>query len=190
MFGLDLGFFTINSVYWACLGVGGMLLILTFIFDELFSAIHLDVGGPMTGPVIAAFLASFGGAGLITHEIMGMKPVNSGLASLAFSGLLSVSVYYGFIKVVLAQQGGTETDPASLIGKVAEVIITIPEKASGEITFETNAGRMSGAARSKDGAPIPRNTLVVIERVISGSYIVRPMTTAEEGAGGSSAAQN
>ena len=61
---------TADLVFGACLLIGGGLLLLTLIFDDLFggvlNAIHFgfDLGGVSPTPVLLGFVAMFGVGGL------------------------------------------------------------------------------------------------------------------------------
>src|SRR2546423_8789492 len=62
---------TADLVFGGCLLIGGGLLLLTLIFDDLFggflNAIHfgLDLGGVSPTPVLLGFVAMFGVGGLL-----------------------------------------------------------------------------------------------------------------------------
>src|SRR5438445_11269218 len=76
---------TADLVFGGCLLVGGGLLLLTLIFDDLFggflNAIHfgLALGGVSPTPVLLGFVAMFGGGGLLGIHGFG---VGVGLATL------------------------------------------------------------------------------------------------------------
>lgn len=164
---------SLTMVYWLCLGIGLILVVVSAIFDGLFD-FDVDAGGPLTGPVLSMFLVCFGGAGLITYRTMGMGAVASALSSGIISVMASGAFYYLFYKVLLSQEGGTTFDPTGTVGRAADVITEIPADGMGEITFDASSGRISAAARSVGKVVIPRGTLVVIENVVAGIYLVRP----------------
>ncbi len=172
--------FTIATVFWTCILLGAVLAVISVVFGEIMDFAFDADFGPLSGPVIASFLVLFGGAGLVLYKVMGVGPVASSLGA----GLVSIAgssvVYYVFVKVILSQQGGTSFDPKNTEGVEADVIIQIPAKGSGEITFDHTSGRISGPARSATGQAIENGTLVVIERFIGGTYVVRPMADVKE----------
>src|SRR5207244_6866170 len=79
------GLSTADLVFGGCLLLGGGLLLLTLIFDDLFggflNAIHfgLDLGGVSPTPVLLGFVAMFGVGGLLGIHGFG---VGVGLATL------------------------------------------------------------------------------------------------------------
>src|SRR2546430_10273491 len=76
---------TADLVFGGCLLVGGGLLLLSLIFDDLLggflNAIHfgLDLGGVSPTPVLLGFVAMFGVGGLLGVHGFGL---NAGLATL------------------------------------------------------------------------------------------------------------
>src|SRR2546428_14030989 len=71
---------TADLVFGGCLVLGGGLLLLTLIFDDLFggilNAIHLgfDLGGVSPTPVLLGFVAMFGIGGLFGPDSFGLGP--------------------------------------------------------------------------------------------------------------------
>ena len=77
---------TADLVFGGCLLLGGGLLLLTLIFDDLFggflNAIHfgLDLGGVSPTPVLLGFVAMFGVGGLLgihgfgVFRVTGVRP--------------------------------------------------------------------------------------------------------------------
>lgn len=172
--------FTLSLVYWICLGLGVVLVALSALIGGIFD---FDAGGgPFTGPVVASWLTLFGGVGLLTRDVMGFTPLAStGTAALA-SVLGSSLFYLVFYKAVISQQGSTDYEPEKAVGMEAEVITAIPAEGPGEISFVTNSGRISGAARSADGKPIANGAIVRIERAGGGSFVVRQARPEDAGA--------
>lgn len=165
---------SLELVYWTCIAVGVLLIIVSLVFGEIFG-FGLESGdfGFLSGPVIASFLILFGGGGILLVEVFktsGLLSVGGAFAS-GFVG--SGTVYWITWKLILSQQGGTEYDPKLSVGTEAEVITRIPERGTGEITFDHTSGRISGPARSVTGVAIDRGTVVLIDRFVAGVYIVR-----------------
>jgi len=61
----------------------------------------------------------------------------------------------------------------TMIGVLGRVTSRIREGGTGEITFSQAGGRRSAAARSDDGAPIPRDADVLVTRYEKGIAYVR-----------------
>ena len=167
---------TLELVYWTCISVGVLLIIVSLVFGEIFG-FGLDHGdfGFLSGPVIASFLILFGGGGLLLLEVFHTSGMVSAGGAFASGFVGSGTVYWITWKLILSQQGGTEYDPKLSVGTEAEVITGIPGKGTGEITFDHTSGRISGPARSLSGVAIDRGNVVRIEKFVAGVYIVRKM---------------
>ncbi|MCB2156981.1 hypothetical protein KQI84_19050 [bacterium] len=173
MFGFDLSHVSLDTIYWACLFIGLALMLVSLIFGEILD-FGADTGhGPFSGPVIAAFLSFFGGVGLIGSQVIHLSALGSAMLGLTGSLLGSSIVYFGFYKVLLAQQGGTSFELSDAVGMDAQVFTNIPAEGTGEIVFESNSGRECRPARAIDGKAIPHNSIVSIERVVGGICFVR-----------------
>jgi len=104
---------TADLVFGACLLLGGGLLLLTLIFDDLFGgllgAIHLgfDLGGVSPTPLLLGFIAMFGIGGLLGVHSFGAGVGGATLIALV-AGLLGAGVVFGSFKV-LRQAESTET---------------------------------------------------------------------------------
>ena len=169
-----------SLIYWGCIILGVVMVVISFLFGGLLDlAFDMD-GGPFSGPVLASFLVLFGAAGLILRHGFEFGPVPSALGAGAF-GFVGSAVFYGaFLKLILGQEGGTTYDPALMAGREAEVITGIPANGTGEITFDTSSGRVGGPARSSTGEDIPNHSLVVIDRHVGGTFLVRPLAAPDE----------
>src|SRR5690349_22286834 len=104
---------TADLVFGGCLVIGGGLLLLTLIFDDLFGGLlnvfHMgfDLGGVSPTPVLLGFLAMFGVGGLFGLHSLGLGP---GLATLVGggAGVIGAGVVLGAFKVLGAAES-TET---------------------------------------------------------------------------------
>jgi membrane protein implicated in regulation of membrane protease activity len=140
---------------------------------------HPEVSVPSLSPVtIASFVTAFGAFGLIALGLLETSP-NWSLAW-AIGGALVVAViaHFAFGYFLIRPQGSSEVRTADIVGAVAEVITPIPGDSVGEVAFVAQGGRLTYPAKSASGAPIPRGTTVVIERLSSGIVVVRPQASA------------
>jgi len=168
----------LTLIFWGCLLFGLLMAFISFVFGEVFGfGLDAAEAGPISGPMIAVFLALFGLGGLVVRDLMGYGPLGAIFGAFIFSLVGSAIIYYGGFRLILTQQGGTSFDPSKVENTVAKVITTIPEGGTGEIAFDSNSGRISGAARTVDGSAISGGNLVNIERYAGGIYIVSPFET-------------
>jgi membrane protein implicated in regulation of membrane protease activity len=180
---LPMGSATLSLIFWGCLVFGLFMAMISFFFGEVLGfGLDAAEAGPISGPMIAVFLVLFGLGGIISREYFGFSGGGSIFGALVFSLVFSAAVYYGGFRLILSQQGGTDYNPAKTVGMTAKVITTIPEDGAGEISFDTNAGRISGPARSSGGKVITSGHLVNIDQYAAGIYMVSPLGTPPSGA--------
>jgi membrane protein implicated in regulation of membrane protease activity len=150
---------------------------------------HVDIGGPdlpihgidapdvhvspLSPITIASFVTTFGGIGVLSTQFFDVDPrlslVFATVGGLIVSGLM----FLFYSQVLIRSQGSSEVRRSELIGLEAEVTVPIGENATGQVTYETKAGRMSSMARSLDGQPIRRGQFVQIVRFVGSHVLVR-----------------
>ena len=186
------------DVYIICMAVGFVFTLGSLIFGHLlggghelghFETGHLEGAGghaeaglenngmpgmsPFSPMVIASFVASFGGLGIIFHSI----PTTSSpwvSAPLAIVGAFGIATALFFVLRSLfnATQGSSESSLANVIGLVGEVITPIPEQGVGEIAYVQKGARYSAPAREQTGAPVAGGKAVKIVRVAGSQFYV------------------
>lgn len=160
--------------------VGLALVLLTLVLGEVFEGIFggFDIeagGGMLSGPVLGAFLASFGfGAALIVYT------TGAGAALGALGGLLSGLVVGGIVLAMMRSLVNMPTDEtvntSSLTGASGVVITAIPEDGFGEVTIRHHGSQHKYNARSF--TPVRAGTSVTVTAVLSASAVqVEPATT-------------
>ncbi len=149
---------TLNCIYFSSL-VSGLILALASL---VLSGIGGDSGGDtdfgadgdgsgdltIFSPVtIGAFLAVFGGVGLITSLGFAMDArlglVISGFAAALIS--LLVAIFYS--RLLIELHGSTNISETEMVGVEALVTTPIPGTGLGEVRFEVHGERMSRPAR-------------------------------------------
>src|SRR6267143_3946839 len=96
---------TPDLVFGVCLLVGGALLLLTLIVDDIFGgllgALHLgfDVAGVSPTPLLLGFIAMFGVGGLFGLHGLNASPGTATLVA-TVTGLLGSTVVFGAFKVL------------------------------------------------------------------------------------------
>src|SRR5437773_450453 len=157
---------TADLVFGGCLLIGGGLLLLTLIFDDLLggflNAIHfgLDLGGVSPTPVLLGFVAMFGVGGLLGIHGFG---IGIGLATLVgvIAGVIGAAVVLMAFRF-LRQAESTDTfSLEDMVGSTGRVSVGIPANRFGSALIscagashnmtatadaETPAGRVAPAA--------------------------------------------
>jgi membrane-bound ClpP family serine protease len=171
---------TADLVFGACLLLGGGLLLLTLIFDDLFGgllgAIHLgfDLGGVSTTPLLLGFVAMFGIGGLLGVHSFGAGVGGSTLIALV-SGLLGAGVVFGSFKV-LRQAESTETfSLQDMVGTTGRVSVGIPANRFGTVLISF-AGATHNMTATSD-AEIPAGRVVKVVAIAGDNLVVTPTSS-------------
>jgi len=170
------GLLLMGVVYAAIAGAMGWLADLGGGDVHVDASGHLDAGHPhpVSGTTVATFLTGFGGAGTVCHYVLNW-PVLRGAAAATVSGLALAAAAYFVLELIFTQtQAGSEFSSDELIGREAEVISSLPEGGMGEVSYTIRGQREKAAARSIDGAAVPRGGVVVIDKVVGATVYVRP----------------
>ncbi len=175
------------TVFLGIAAVGFLFLLISLVFGEIFDHFDfahgfdhdLDHGGPgfFSARVLSVFITAFGGFGAI-GVYNGYGILASSFFGLA-GGIVLASVIYFFARFLFAQQASSGTSEADLIGRTAEVTVSIPGGGVGQIRCLIGESRIDKIARTRDGTAIPYNSLVKIEEIIGESAIVSQLRSAE-----------
>ena len=123
---------------------------------------------------LAMFGAAFGLSGLITRTGFDMDAAPS-LAWATISGLLvGVLAQVLFLYVFSPSKSSHYSLVDDAVGRLAEVIITIPNDGLGTIAFDNVSGRVTLGARSAAGKQIAKGETVRIAKITGRVAVVRP----------------
>jgi len=137
---------------------------------------HAEAGGDSSdspgisifSPIImAAFVTSFGGFGLMFTEIEATRRpfISAPLAVMA--ALVVASVLVGVLrKLMHASDSSSESKVSNLPGCVATVISAIPVGGVGEIAYVHSGTRYTAPAREEDGVAVGNGKAVTITRIV------------------------
>ncbi|MFQ6131199.1 MAG: NfeD family protein [Armatimonadota bacterium] len=144
---------------------------------------HAEVGGvgdvahlsPVSPPVIATLVTTFGVVGLVCENVFGLGPLLSLPIAVVSSVALAALVFATVGRLLVAVQSTSHAALADLAGTEAQVITPIPADGVGEVSYSYANVRESRPARSEDGVLIPKHALVRISRVAGSTLIVREL---------------
>ncbi len=188
-----MGMEVIEIVYLVCFFLGLGFAIISGLLSGAFSGgaeAHVDVGGghgevghgasidgtvhfsPLSPVVLAMFVATFGGAGIIFKKVLALPlGVHIPLALVSALGV-ATAVFYLFYKVFAVTQSSSEARAADVIGLEAEVTVSIPHQGLGEIAYTIAGTRYTNPARTADGKELPAHAQVRIVKLVGNTYIV------------------
>ena len=178
---------TADLVFGGCLLLGGGLLLLTLLFDDLFggilNALHLgyDLGGVSPTPVLLGFLAMFGIGGLFGLHSLGLS---TGIATLVggAAGIVGGGVVLGAFKVLGAAQSTESFSLRDMIGSTGRVSVGIPANRYGTVLISF-AGASHSMGATAD-AEIAAGRVVKVVGVAGNNLVVESVsvTASTEGA--------
>lgn len=201
------GLGTINCVYMALLTVGFLYALMIVIGGGLSQIdlpdidididvpdVHVDIGhadvgsfdhgtvevSPLSPITMAAFITSFGGVGIVTTQLFGVKPEISLLWATLGGVLTGGVVYLLYGRLLVAMQASSQVRTRELGGTIGEVIAPISADGVGEVSYVAKGSRLSSPARSATGQAIPRGALITIERIVGGTALVRRQQSPDE----------
>lgn len=160
--------------YTGLLVTGMVLALLSLIAgDWLESIFCLDALHPM---VVASACTVTGGAGMLLLKHTALTTFTVLALALAGALVLSVAVFYGYVRPVRHSETSTAFSMKELPGRDAVVSVTIPAQGYGEVMVRIGAGSTSQVAASFDGTQIEKETTVVIVEVNDGVVYVSPFS--------------
>ncbi|HWR41921.1 protease [Sporomusa sp.] len=177
------------EIYWGCLIFGVIFAVVTLLFgDVLHSALSVspefsfDHLAWLQSMVVVGGITSFGGAGVLLTgytELTGSEVI---MLSLFAAIVLSVLVYFVYVKPMRNCENSSGFFITDLIGKTGEVIVLIPAGGFGEVLIRIGAGNTNQTAASHDKVELPAGTRVVVAEIREGVlYVCR---NNEQGGGG------
>ena len=174
-----------NSVFLVCLVVGGVLLLVTVLLDDilggLLDAIHLDfdLGGVTLMPLLLAFVAMFGVGGLIGTQALGLS---GGAASLVggVSGLAGAGIVFLLFSALRRAEAPQAFSLTDLVGRTGRVSVGIRANRNGSVLL--SYGGASYDLTATAAVDVAAGAPVTIIEVTGGTLIVRPLDAAQGGA--------
>ena len=173
-----------NTIFVICLAVGGILLLLTVLLDDIlgglldFLHVDFDLGGVTLMPLLLAFVAMFGVGGLIGTEALnlGAGPASLIGALFGMGGAGLVYVIFSFLRRAEAPQAFSLAD---MVGRHGRVTVGIPAGRNGSVLL--SYGGASHELTATADVEIPAGTTVAITDVVGGTLIVRRLGADEGG---------
>lgn len=159
--------------------IGFVFLIASLVLGDLFEMFggHGDIGGAdgtdfglFDSRVIAVFITAFGGFGAIGVQ-MGYGAGVSSLIGM-FGGVIFGAVVSSFGRFLVGQQSSSTVTDDDLVGRNAQVTVTIKPGEVGQISCRVGDERVEKIARAADGNEIKAGSLVRVASIAGDSVIV------------------
>jgi len=180
-------------IYGAIAAFGFLFLLIMLFVGEIVGGDHdfshdvsleHDHGGPgiFSARIMASFLTAFGVGGVVARYNHLGHPAASGIGIV--SGLALSTIVYQFAKFLYSQQASSEVRMTGLVGRSAEVSVTIPEGGVGQVVLSFGGQRSEHVARAADGRALVRGAEVVITGLRGDAVVVAPPSSVPRGARG------
>jgi hypothetical protein len=128
---------------------------------------------PFNPPVIAAFLAWFGGTGYLLTRFSAVW-VGLGLLVAAASGLVGGGIIFLFLsKILISDEEYLDPADFEMVGVLGKLSVPIREGGTGELIYSQAGTRRVCGARSESGTVIAKGAEVVVTRYEKGIAYVR-----------------
>jgi len=168
-----------DMIFLMCALVGGGLLLITVVLDDLFGGLleflDFDIGGSSLMPILLAFVAMFGIGGLFGTQVLelsgGQAAVIGVIAGCGGAGL--AFAMFRLLKNSVTESPFSQED---LIGREAYVSVGIPKTRWGTISMEVEG--MTQEFRATSSVDIARGQQVRISGVTGNGLIVEAQTDA------------
>ncbi len=128
---------------------------------------------PFNPPVVAAFLAWFGGTGYLLTRFSAVW-VGLGLLASVGSGLVGGGIIFLFLsKILISDQEFLDPADFEMVGVLGKLSVPIRIGGTGELIYSQAGTRRVCGARSESGEAIAKGTEVVVTRYEKGIAYVR-----------------
>ncbi len=167
-------------VFLSIAALGFVFLLISLVVGDIFDSFGFETGldgvadghGFLDSRVISVFVTAFGGFGAIGIQ-MGLPIVASSLIGLG-GGLLLGGVVSLFGRFLYKQQATSSVNTAQLIGRTAQVVVSIAPGSMGQVSCRVGEERVEKLARARDNREIKAGVTVRVDEVAGDSLIVSP----------------
>lgn len=170
------------EVYWGLFVAGLVLAVLTVVFGELISGLldgildFLSVEGPgfMHPMTFVGGMTTLGGVGMMLTKGTSWGGIFVFVNAFTITLVICTLLYFAYIRPMRNAENSTSYSMQDLIGKIAEVSISIPVGGFGEVIVRAGAGHVNEIASSFDRVEIKSGKRVIIVDVEDGIVRVSP----------------
>ena len=167
-----------DMVFLVCALVGGGLLLLTVLLDDILGGLlDFDVGGASLMPVLLAFVAMFGVGGLFGTQVLDLPGGQAAVVGV-LAGALAAVVAWGMFRLLRNSVTESPFSQDDLVGEDAYVAVAIPATAWGTVSMQVEG--MTQEFRATSDADIPRGTTVRITGSTGNGLIVTPISAPQD----------
>lgn len=154
--------------------VGGVLLLVTVVFDDIIGGLldgfGFDIGGTTITPILLGFVGMFGAGGLFATQVLDLHGAGAAAVGVAsgVGGAVLAAVLFGVLK---RSESGEPFKLADLVGDTAYVSVAIPAGRFGSVLAHREGQTHEFSATADHDIPAGRT--VTIAGVAGTGVIVR-----------------
>lgn len=176
-----------DFIFVVCALVGGGLLLITVLVDDILGAIFdFDIGGVSLMPLLLSFVSMFGVGGLFATQVLDVHGGQAAIWGAAF-GLVGMGIAYGIFSALRRAEAPEPFSTRDLIGHEAYVQVGIPAGRYGSVLVKAEGQTHEFSATSSTDIPVGS-----VARVtgVAGSGLIVESTTSTAPAAASDGGQD
>lgn len=153
-------------LFWSCFVGGALYTLISTLFGDLLGGIFDFLAVDFLKPIVSASaLTTFGGSGILLIRYTSMSTIVIVTLSVLIALILSVVIYFGYVKPMEKSENSIGFSTSELPGKLGEVTVPIPVSGYGEVMIKLVSGNTLHIASSWDCKEILAGRLVVVVNV-------------------------
>ena len=159
-----------DFIFVVCALVGGGLLLITVLVDDILGAIFdFDIGGVSLMPLLLSFVSMFGVGGLFATQVLDVHGGQAAIIGTAF-GLVGMGIAYGIFSALRRAEAPEPFSTRDLIGEEAYVQVAIPANRYGSVLVKAEGQTHEFSATAT--ADVPVGTVAKVTGVAGAGLIV------------------
>jgi membrane protein implicated in regulation of membrane protease activity len=162
-----------NLVFTTCALIGGGLLLITVLVDDILGAvIDFDLGGVSLMPLLLSFISMFGVGGLFATQVLDLHGGQAALVGGLF-GLAGFGIAYTVFSLLRRSEAPPAFSTRDLVGRDAYVAIAIPAGRQGSVYVKAEGQTHEYNATA--AVDVPAGSTVRVSGVAGAGLIVEPI---------------
>jgi membrane-bound ClpP family serine protease len=157
------------GLFWGCFIAGVLFALVVLVLGDLMHIQHMHIFQPA---VSVSGLTVFGGAGILLMQYSELNAVAVLLGSLLMAVVLSLLVYFLYVKRMNQAENSIGISIYELAGRIGEVSTTIPPQGYGEVVVKAGAGLTNQIAASFEGEQLETGARIVVVEVKNNTVYV------------------